>query len=207
MQKCWEDEAEKRPTFTEIVSRYHDGLIPGTTKAEQGAVDSYVLLGPEEKPHVEYEQKLATSLSKTSIMDISVIKKDSQLSTPSAGTTFDVIFLNRRGVIGAVEQSESDLAANTDQECYMHMERNSNWYAGVSVLVNQAALHEYDDVTQDHQEDDVGAEDREQEGHVTINSDHVTVRPTHCPSSAALSNGSPELHASTSDYILMRAAN
>ena len=204
MQKCWKDEAEKRPTFAEIVSQYHDGLIPGTTKTEQGS--GYVLLGPEEKLHVEHahEQKIVTSLNETSIMDISVINKDSKLSTPSVGTKFDVLFLSPSGVTGS-EQSESDKSsAMPDQECYMEMNRVSNWHAGVSVLVNQAALHEYDDVARDHQEE-VGAK-REQDCHVTINSDHMTAGLTHSLSSTH-SNGSQKLHTSTSDYILMRAAN
>ena len=188
--KCWEDEADKRPTFTEIVSRYHDGLIPGTSKAEQGG--GYVLLGSEEKCVAKHQKKL----SETSVMNISMINKDSKMSTPSAGMTFDVTFLSPRGE--GEQDPECDIAAAMlDQECYMEMNSVSNCHAGVSVLVNQAALHEYDNVVQDHQEE-MGA-GGERDGHVTTDPDHVTAGSTH--------SLNQKLNTSTSDYILMGAAN
>ena len=195
MLKCWEDEADKRPTFTEIISRYHDGLIPGTSKAKQGG--GYVLLGPEEN-RVEHQKKL----SETSIVNIAMINKDFKIS---AGMTFDVTFLSPRGA-GDSQDPECDVAvALPDQECYMEMDSVSGCHAGASVLVNQAVLHEYDNVARDHQEEvGVGGE---RDGHVTTDSDHVTTGSTNYPTSSMLLNGSHKLYTSTSDYILMQAAN
>jgi hypothetical protein len=208
MLKCWKNAADKRPTFTEIVSRYHDGLILDTSKAEQGDGRGYVLLGHEEKRVA----KLSKKLSQTSIVDSMISLKDAKVSTiPSAGTTFDVIFLSPAG-----ESKMGDRGAELDPECaampdqYMEMEMNCilGGRAGTSghVLVNQAALHEYDNVAEDHQEEEVmvGAPSH---GHVTTSSDHVTSGSNHCLKSAIQANGGHKLSTSTSDYILMRAAN
>ena len=177
--KCWEDEADKRPTFTEIVKRYQDGHIP---KAEQG--------GGYEEQRVEHQKKL----SETSVININ---KDFKISTP-AGMTFDVTFLSPRGV--GEQDPECDIAITMpDEGCYMEMNSVSNCHARVSVLVNQAALHEYDDVARDHQEEMGAGSEGEQDGHVTTDTDHVTAGLTH--------SSNQKLNTSSSDYILMQAAN
>ena len=220
--KCWENVADKRPTFTEIVSRYHDGLIAAdTSKAEQGGRHAgYVLLGPEEE-HRAAEHPLK-KLSKTqSVVDISTISlKDLTISsTPSVGTTFNVIFLSPRvgrSRVGEESNPAAECAAMADQEYYIKMERNCVLSdcaeESGNVLVNQAALHEYyDDVTpQDRQEEEmavgVSSHGERRDGHVTTNSDHVTSGSNHCLKSPMHANEGRKLNASTSDYILMRAA-
>ena len=217
MLKCWEDEADKRPTFTEIVSQYHDRLISVTSKVQQGGHGSYVLLGPEED-RVELKK-----FNDTSVMDISMISKDSNISTPSAGMTFDVTFLSPRsgGAPGAtdlkqdVECDDNITVATPDQECYIEMNSVSGYQClggtSVHVLVNQAALdlHECDDVA--HNDPGAGASYRarvrgEQDGHMITASDHVTSGLNYCPTHAVHSNGSHKLKTSTSDYIIMQAA-
>ena len=222
MLKCWENVADKRPTFTEIVSRYHDGLVMDTSKAEQGRSHAgYVLLGPEEERRAaEHPLK---KLSKTqSIVDISTISlKDLKISsTPSTGTTFNVTFLSPR-VGGSRVGEESNpgaecAAAMPDQEYYIKMERNCVLSdcaeENGNVLVNQAALHEYDVVTpQDQQEEirmevGVSSHGERRDGHVTTDSDHLTSGSNHCLKSPVHANEDYKLNASASDYILMRAA-
>ena len=215
MLKCWENVADKRPTFTEIVSRYHDGLIAAdTSKAEGGGSHAgYVLLGPEEECRAA-EHPLKKLSETRSIMDISTISlKDLKISsTPSTGTTFDVIFLSPR--VGSRVGEESNPAtecpaAMPDQEYYIKMERNCvlSDCAG-----DQAALHEYDDVApQDRQEEaqmavGVSSHGERQDSHVTTDSNHVTSGSNHCLKSPMHANEGRKLNASTSDYILMRAA-
>lgn len=222
MLKCWENVAHKRPTFTEIVSRYHDGLIAAdTSKAEGGGSHAgYVLLGPEEERRAA-EHPLKKLSETRSIMDISTISlKDLKISsTPSTGTTFDVIFLSPRmggSRVGEELNPATECAALPDQEYYIKMERNCvlSDCAGESgnVLVNQAALHEYDDVApQDRQEETrmavgVSSHEERRDGHVTTYSDHVTSGSNHCLKSPMHANEGRKLNASTSDYILMRAA-
>ena len=217
MLKCWENAEDKRPIFAEIVSRYHDGLIPDTSKAEQRESHAgYVLLGPEEKRRVA-EHPLKKYSETQSVVDISMINlKDSNISsTPSAGTTFDVTFLSpRAGSRIGGESDPAECAAVPDQECYMKMEMNcvlSNC-AGESgdVLVNQTVLHEYDSITQDHLEEEVAVgvagHGEWRDGHVTTDSNHVTRGSNHCLKSSMHANDGHKLNTSSSDYILMRAA-
>lgn len=143
MLKCWEDEAENRPTFTEIVSCYHDGLLPGTSKSEEG--DTYVLLGPEETTsNSHHQQKKEKSLDDTSVMDTTIINNhDQNVIVPSnAGTST----LSR-------DSKESVAIHESDKEYYIEMNATSNMF------VNQAA-HEYDDIS-------------DEANHVTFSADHV----------------------------------
>ena len=220
MLKCWENVADKRPTFTEIVSRYHDGLIADTSKAEHGGSHAgYALLGPEEE-RCAAEHPLK-KLSKTqSVVDISTISlKDLKISsTPSTGTTFNVIFLSPRvgSRVGGESNPAAECATLPDQEYYIKMERNCVLSdcaeESGNVLVNQAALHEYDDVApQDRQEKarmavGVSSHGERRGDHVTTDNDHVTSGLNHCLKSPMHANEGCKLNASTSDYILMRAA-
>ena len=155
MLKCWEERGEKRPTFTEIVSHYHNGLIPGTAKAEEGT-DGYVLLGSEEhsstaeRPDPSREENSAKCLSDTSVMDVTIVNNLCEDAAPSAGgIAFHVTLLhNQKG-----SEDSAIIAAQPDKECYVEMNGLSN------VLVNQAA-GEYDGVS-------------EEGSHVTSSADHV----------------------------------
>ena len=154
MLTCWEEEAEKRPTFTEIISQYHSGLLPGTSKGSEG--QGYALLGPEEKKvPVQSQQRL---FNDTSVMDITIIHQ--LCMTPPAGSTFDVTFLSPSSRKGS-----QSAAAMPDMEYYMKMNSPS---IGANVFVN-LATHEYDNVS----------EDQEERGHVTTDVDHVTHSTTH----------------------------
>ena len=186
MLKCWGDEFNRRPTFTEIVSQYDDGLLSVTSKAEQR--ESHVLSGKEEELHVEHRERMEASLSDSSITDISVISKRGA-SSPLTGTIFDVIFVNHEERTTELD-TDTNRIGTPDQEDYMEMNSVSCW-PGTSVLVNPATLHDYDDVAQDH------CEAKVQHGHVTIDADHVITLDTQSM------NGS--LKASGSDYILMQA--
>ena len=157
MLKCWEERADNRPTFAVIVSQYHNGLIPGTAKTEEGDIDGYVLLGPEEMnstaaqhPQRDSEEK---HLSNTSVMDITIVNDhcEDPVSPSVGGTTFNVTLLH--GPKGSDEPGI--IASQLDKEEYVEMS------AAVSnVLVNPAA-HEHDGIS-----DDEGS-------HVTSSADHV----------------------------------
>lgn len=155
MLKCWEEKTNQRPTFTEIVSRYHSGLISGTAKAEEG--DGYVLLGSEENSSTaENQQREEKSLSNTSVMDITIVDNDCENMPSVGGTTFHVTLLhNPKG------SEEPIIAAQPDKEYYMEMNVTSN------VLVNQAA-QEYDGIS------DEGSHVTSSADRVTSDMDHVT---------------------------------
>ena len=155
MLKCWEERADNRPTFAVIVSQYHNGLIPGTAKTEEG--DGYILLGSEEMNSTtnQHEQRDSEEkrLSNTSVMDITIVNDhcEDPASPSVGGTTFNVTLLC--GPKGSDEPGV--IAAQLDKEEYVEMS------AAVSnVLVNPAA-HEHDGVS-----DDEGS-------HVTSSADHV----------------------------------
>ena len=122
MVNCWKDKAEERPTFTDVVSRYHDGFMPGTSKAEHG---DYHLLGSEENISIESAEE---SLNDISVVDVTLVNGHHQ-STPSAGTTFHVTLL--REPVGP-ESPDQPITARPDMD-----ETNAN------VFVNKA-VHEYD---------------------------------------------------------------
>ena len=161
MLKCWEERAEKRPTFTEIVSQCHNGLIPGTAKAEEG--DGYVLLGSEEmnSTTAEHQQREEKRLSSTSVMDVTIVNDHCEDSTaPSVGgTTFNVTFLHDpRG-----SEEPGIITASLDKKEYVEMS------AAVSnVLVNPAAL-EHDGMS-----DEEGSHVTSSGDHVISDVDHVT---------------------------------
>ena len=181
MQNCWEDEAERRPTFTEIVSRYHDGLIVGTSKA--GVEEGYVLLGSEEKKQYRQHQEgeaNGTSSEADSESLLNAIVTHFQ-KTPPASFVFDVAFLTpncRRGSL--------PLAAMPNMEYYVEMNSLPH---GASVFVNHT-MHDYDNITVEEEED----------GHVKTKdhmTDHVTTYRNHVTT---------DLPQSNSDYILMQSA-
>jgi hypothetical protein len=163
MLNCWEERADERPTFAEIVSQYHGGLIPGTAKDEEG--DGYVLLGSEEMNSstaaAEHQQKEEKRLSDTSVMDVTIVNDHYENSaTPSVGgTTFHVTLLHdseRSGEPGII-------AAQPDKEEYVEMSA-----AMSNVLVNPAA-HEHDGVS-----DEEGSHVTSSADHVMSDVDHVT---------------------------------
>ena len=147
MLKCWEGKAEKRPTFTEIVSQYHDGLIPGTSKADEG--DGYVLLGIEENlsTALQHQQLREEKSNDTSVIDITVIDNNHQNTPSIAGTTFHVTLSHDP------KGTEQPTEAQPEKEYYIEMNAVSN------VFVNQAA-HEYDGIS-------------DEANHVTSSADHV----------------------------------
>ena len=153
MLTCWEERGEKRPTFTEIVSHYHNGVIPGTAKAEED--DGYVLLGPEDhsstvKRHPSRDEN-SKRFSDTLVMDVTIVNNHCEDTAPSVAgdTTFHVTLLhNQKGSGDPVI-----IATQPTKECYVEMNGLSN------VLVNQAA-GEYDGVS-------------EEGSHVTSSADHV----------------------------------
>ena len=149
MLSCWKDKAEERPTFTKIVSRYHDGLIPGTSKAEHG--EGYVLLGLEENTSQQHQQRAETNLNNTSAMDITNINDQCQ-NMPSAGTTFHVTLLyDSKGRPG-----NQPIGAEAEMEYYIEMS---------SVFVNQA-VQDNDNVA-------------DEGNHVTSSADHEIADVNH----------------------------
>lgn len=163
---CWEERAENRPTFTQIVSQYHNGLIPGTAKANEGDEDGYVLLGSEENSKfttAEHQQSREEKcISDTSVMDVTIVNNDHvENTTPSVGgMTFNVTFLHDQNRL----EEPGNIAAHdqpADKDCYVEMNATS------SVLVNHAA-REYDGVS------DEGSHVTSSADHVISNMDHVT---------------------------------
>ena len=154
MLKCWEENAENRPTFIEIVSQYHSGLIPGTAKAEEG--DDYALLGSEENSSTaENQQREEKSLSNTSVMDITIVDNHCETVPTVGGTTFHVTLSHDpKGSEGPI------IAAQPDNEYYVEMNAMSN------VLVNQAA-HECNGIS------DEGSHMTSSADHVISDMDHV----------------------------------
>ena len=161
MASCWSEGADKRPTFSEIVSWYHDGIIPGTSKVDE-EVEGYVLLGPEEQSKTVSgkREKAKNSLTDTSVMDITMIDKR-EGATP-IGTTFDVVFLHQ-----SLDERESSSVANQpDSDYYVEM---SSLSSQASVITNPiAADNDYDSV---HDETE---SERKNNGHVTTAVDHMT---------------------------------
>ena len=155
MLKCWEENAENRPTFIEIVSKYHSGLMPGTAKAEEG--DDYVLLGSEENSStVENQQREEKSLSNTSVMNVTIVDNRRENVPSVGGTTFHVTLLHDPN-----GSEEPIIAAQPDNEYYVEMNAMSN------VLVNQAA-RECDGIP------DEGSHVTSSADHVISDMDHVT---------------------------------
>ena len=180
MLKSWNKDATKRPTFTEIVSHFQEGVLPGTARADEDG--EYVLLGPEENVLNEQRARTDTILSKTSKMDITMINPNQCAPSSFNGTSFDVVFLCPSG------KKLEKVAAQPDLEYYMEM--NSLPREG-SVFVNQAAeLHEYDNIAEGLGE----SKKSEADSHVTYSSDHVT---------HTKENRINELN---SEYIIMQSA-
>ena len=161
MLRCWSEGTDNRPTFSGIVSWYHDGVITGTTKADK-EVKGYVLLGQEEQRAVESHnrEKAKTSLTDTSVMDITMIR--AREGTVPIGTTFDITFLD----LSTQERESPPNASNKpDSEYYVEMTSLSS--DASSVIVNQSALdNEYDSVPEEVES--------KSKGHVTTSDDHVT---------------------------------
>ena len=183
MLNCWEREADQRPTFTKLVSQFHDTILPGTPGADNGG--TYVLLGPEEDKNLLARAK---SLHETSVLDITIVSRQHVTPPVSDGMTFDVVFLSPGGTERMYPVSEK-----VDSDCYMDMSSVS--HEG-SVIVNPGAeFNEYDNVTADCQESG-------DDGHMTTDSGHVTTTRADHVTHSNRSNGIHEHN----EYILMHSA-
>ena len=180
MLKSWNKDAKKRPTFTEIVSHFQEGVLPGTARADEDG--EYVLLGPEENVLNEQRARTDTILSKTSKMDITMINSNQCAPSSFNGTSFDVVFLCPSG------KEPEKVAAQPDLEYYMEMDSLPR---KGSVFVNQAAeLHEYDNIAEGLRE----SKKSEADSHVTYSSDHVTHTKEN------------KINELNSEYIIMQSA-
>ena len=179
MLSCWDKDADKRLTFTEIVSQYCDGILPGTSNADIINGGAYVLLGPEGDTT---PLQRAKTLHETSKMDITVINRHKGTPPVTNGTTFDVVYL-------------------TEPDLDYYIDMNSS----ASVFENHAA--EYDDIAAESQEsgDDsqMTADIITHADHVTARTDHVTTHADHVTTSKK--NVASELRV-IDEYILMQSA-
>ena len=197
IQTCWDNEPEKRPTFAEIVCRYHeDGLISATSRI--GSDSGYVLLGPEEKRETDPKDTAEitdfTDDDSESLMN--AILTHFQKSPP-ASFILDT-FLSPIG-----NKKAATLPSNAtlpDLEYYMDMTSSS---LGGSVFMNQM-MHEYDNISIGEEEKG----DREKLGdHTTTSTDHMTCRVGQEDCVVHKQVAKSDLPKSNSDYILMQSAD
>ena len=197
IQTCWDNEPEKRPTFAEIVSRYHeDGLVSATSMI--GNDSGYVLLGPEEKREADLKDTALTTdfTDDDSESLMNAILTHFQKSLP-ASFILDT-FLSPIG-----NKKAATLPSNAilpDLEYYMDMTSNS---LGGSVFMNQM-MHEYDNISIGEKEKG----DHEKPGdHMTTSTDHMTYKDGQEDCVVHKQVAKSDLPKSNSDYILMQSAD
>lgn len=183
MQKCWDVEYEKRPSFTEIVRQYHsDELVPEVCRLKEES--GYVLLGPEAEK-MEHREEQVDGQDEPSHSNNDSADRESLLNAilthfqkkPQTSFVFDAL-LSRRGSQPAAEKA--------DLEYYMDMTSRS---LKTSVFVNQC-VHDYDVVSLGEREEEELA-------------DHMTLSPE---DGGHVRDNGPSLPKSNSDYILMQSA-
>ena len=151
MLTCWNNDADKRPTFTEIVTRYRDGLLPGA--AEINEEGEYVLLGPEDKNTVTDQQDSRSSerkLNVDSVMNITMTHPQQGHTAEGNGITFDILFVNPSGERESLHDQREhvvDLQPDPELEYYMEM-KSPPAYDGCVIANHAANVHEYDDVVE-----------------------------------------------------------
>ena len=159
MLSCWSESTDKRLAFSEIVSWYHEGVVPGRQNEADREVEGYVILGPEKETvtEVDKREKAKTSLTDTSFMDITIVRE--QEGTVPTGTTFDITFLNQSTI-----QSETLPISSSKSDSEYNIEMSS-LSSDASVIINQSALeNEYDSIPNESKSN----------GHVTNSVDHMT---------------------------------
>ena len=179
IQSCWDNEPERRPSFGEIVCRYHDGIVPDAFIISNDT--GYVLLRPEEEAD-----------DSESLMN--AILKHFQKSRPASFVSD--AFLNPSKKMRASAQQTASLP---NLEYYMDM--NSRSSRG-SIFVNQM-MHEYDNISIGEEEKG----DSEKMGdHMTTSMDHLTKDGQEGSAAVHEQESTFDLPKSNSDYILMQSA-
>jgi hypothetical protein len=196
IQICWDNESDKRPTFAEIVTRYHkDGLISAASMI--GNDSGYVLLGPEDQKREDTAETTDfTDDDSQSLMD--AILTHFQKSPP-ASFVLDTFLSAKDDKL----KKAATLPSNTtlpDLEYYMDMASNS---LGGSVFVNHM-MHEYDNISIGEEEKG----DHEKLGdHMTTSTDHMTYKDGQEDCIVDKQVPQSDLPKSNSDYILMQSAD
>lgn len=178
---------EKRPSFTEIVSQYHEEeLVPESCRVK-GDSGEYVLLGPEtekdeHKKYHEEERKGNSMANDDSDSLLNAILAHFQTTLP-ASFVFDTILNSRSG------RDSYPVVSKPDLEYYIDMSSHS---LGASVFVNQT-MHEYDNIS---------IEDVQERRAKSV--DDLLTPPD--DDFITKNNAKASLPKSNSDYILMQSA-
>lgn len=193
IQSCWDNEPERRPSFGEIVCRYHDGIVPDAFIISNDT--GYVLLGPEEEaenPQIKRETINFNDDDSESLMN--AILKHFQKSRPASFVSD--AFLNPSKKMRASSQQTASLP---NLEYYMDMSSRSS---RGSIFVNQM-MHEYDNISIGEEEKG----DSEKMGdHMTTSMDHMTKDGQEGSAAVHEQESTFDLPKSNSDYILMQSA-
>ena len=200
IQNCWDNEPDKRPTFAEIVSRYHkDGLISASSMI--GSDSGYVLLGPEDQKRYSDSRDTAETTDFTdddsqSLMN--AILTHFQKSPP-ASFVLDTLLSAGGDKLKKAATLPSN-AALPDLEYYMDMASNT---LGGSVIVNHM-MHEYDNISMGEEEKG----DCEKLGdHMTTSINHMTYKDGQEDCAVHKQVPKSDLPKSNSDYIIMQSAD
>lgn len=201
IQNCWDNEPDKRPTFAEIVSRYHkDGLISASSMI--GSDSGYVLLGPEDQKRERDSRDTAETTDFTdddsqSLMN--AILTHFQKSPP-ASFVLDT-FLSAGGDKLKKAATIPSNATLPDLEYYMDMASNT---LGGSVIVNHM-MHEYDNISIG--EEEKGDCEKRSNDHMTASINHMTYKDGQEDHAVHKQVPKSDLPNSNSDYIIMQSAD